>query len=309
MDTNLPESKEKSHRSQKIIYSLFLITILIIVFYYLTSAPFSNQSFANRQGVSIHVAKGQTLDSIAKELEQKHIVRHSFVLKAFVIFFKGSHLVPRGDYVFKERMPAWKVGWWLASGHHNIDPIKVTFKEGVTNDEIIKILSEKLVAFRKDLFVSDSRVKQGYLFPDTYFFFPQTTSEEIVDMLTSNFDARISKLESDIKKSGHNLSDIIRMASLIEKEANGDSDSAIISGILWKRISNGMLLQVDASPITYKEKGLPTTPISNPGLVSIKASINPKDSPYLYYLHDKSGMIHLARTYPEHQANINRYLR
>ena len=121
------------------------------------------------------------------------------------------------------------------------------------------------------------------------------------------------------------------MASIIEKEANGEEDRAVISGILWKRIAQGMPMQVDApflfllnkqsseltikdlaidSPYnTYKYKGLPPGPINNPRLESIKAALNPQTSPYLYYLHDAKGGIHYASDFKGHQANITRYLK
>jgi UPF0755 protein len=93
----------------------------------------------------------------------------------------------------------------------------------------------------------------------------------------------------------------------------GNGDREIISGILWRRLANGMPLQVDADPDTYKTKGLPANPICNPGLDSIKAAIYVLKMhnlpPYLYYLHDKNGTIHYAKTFAEHNANIKKYLR
>ncbi|MCX6747515.1 MAG: endolytic transglycosylase MltG, partial [Candidatus Nomurabacteria bacterium] len=79
--------------------------------------------------------------------------------------------------------------------------------------------------------------------------------------------------------------------------------------ILWNRIKIGMALQVDAAPITYKEKGLPGMPIANPGIESIKAAVYPKSSTYLYYLHGKDGEIHYAKTFEEHRQNKFKYLR
>ena len=69
-----------------------------------------------------------------------------------------------------------------------------------------------------------------------------------------------------------------------------------------------MLLQVDAAPETYKTKGLPTNPICNPGLKAIEAAIHPLNSTYLYYLHDKNGIIHYAKTFAEHKQNKIKYL-
>ena len=82
-----------------------------------------------------------------------------------------------------------------------------------------------------------------------------------------------------------------------------------ISGILWRRLDMGMALQVDASRVTYQERGLPASPISNPGLESIRSAIFPKTSPYLYYLHDKDGITHYAKSYSEHLLNIKKYLK
>ena len=99
------------------------------------------------------------------------------------------------------------------------------------------------------------------------------------------------------------------MASIIEREAKGDSDRGYISGILWNRINKNMPLQVDAALKTYKTKGLPEQPICNPGLEAIKAAIHPVLSNYLYYLHDKNGVIHYAKTFEEHKKNKLKYLK
>jgi UPF0755 protein len=160
---------------------------------------------------------------------------------------------------------------------------------------------------------------------------PWTTPDTVLNTLKKTFDQKIESLSDDILVSKHSLKEIIIMASLIEKEANGEEDRNIVSGILWKRIDKGIPLQVDApflyilgkesseltrsdlainSPFnTYKYKGLPPSPIGNPGLASIKAAISPKESPYLYYLHDKEGIIHYAKTFTEHQNNIKKYLK
>jgi UPF0755 protein len=129
---------------------------------------------------------------------------------------------------------------------------------------------------RTDLFESDERSKQGYIFPDTYFFFPMTTHDEALEDISLNFNRKINPFKKDIEASNKSLDEIIKMASIIEKEAAGESDASTISGILWKRIDKGMPLQVDASKITYQKVGLPTEPIGNPGLVAIKAAVYPK---------------------------------
>jgi len=197
----------------------------------------------------------------------------------------------------------------LAMGIHNVNPIKTTFPEGVSNQNIADILEKKIPNFNQASFLEKIKDKQGYLFPDTYFFFPLTTEEEIISALSNNFTHKISLIESEIKNLQYSLSQIIIMASIVEGEADGSGDAPIISGILWKRLENGMPLQVDVAKETYIQKGLPDKPINNPGLVAIKATINPITSKYLYYLHDKNGSIHYAVTYAEHQRNIAKYLK
>ena len=127
--------------------------------------------------------------------------------------------------------------------------------------------------------------------------------------MNDNFKKKFSILLSEVVASGKSEKDIIIMASIIEGEANGYEDRGFISGILWKRISIGMPLQVDIALETYKRKGLPKTPVGNPGIESIKAAIHPQSSPYLYYLHDKNGKIYYAKTYAEHNRNIAKYLK
>ncbi len=308
MNEIVPEVRKK-FGNNKILNIFFIVAFALIFIYYMTWAPVWNQSIANRQGTLIHIASGETLTSIALDLKSHNIVRRVTALKFFVTVFGSRRNVPRGDYLFTENMPVWSVAWMLARGNHHINPTRITIKEGMTNEEIATLFATNLQAFRRDLFLSDPESKQGYLFPDTYFFFPLTTSSELIDELSNTFKKRISSLLADIESSGWSLDEIITMASLVEKEAQGESDASLVAGILWKRLKNRMLLQVDADRSTYVTMGLPSEPIGNPGLRAIKAALYPEDSAYFYYLHDKTGAIHLAKTYKEHISNINKYLR
>ncbi|MFY9462084.1 MAG: endolytic transglycosylase MltG, partial [Candidatus Sungiibacteriota bacterium] len=178
---------------------------------------------------------------------------------------------------------------------------------------------------------------EGYLFPDTYRIFRSAAAEEVTAKMLDNFQKKLTPdLISEIKRQNKTLFQIITMASLIEKEVPHEEDRAIISGILWKRFGLGMGLQVDAtinyilqttnnkqpttkisiedtaidSPYnTYKYRGLPVGPISNPGLSAIRAAIFPKSSPYLYYLSTPEGKTIFSETLEEHNAAKAKYLR
>ena len=140
-------------------------------------------------------------------------------------------------------------------------------------------------------------------------------------------------MEKEAQKAGLNKKEVLTLASLIEREAKHNEDRAIVAGILIKRGENDWPLQIDAtvqyvlgrernwwpqvtkrdlntnSPYnTYKNKGLPPGPICNPGLASIKAVLYPKKTDFWFYLSDKTGKMHYARTNGEHNANIRKYL-
>ena len=149
--------------------------------------------------------------------------------------------------------------------------------------------------------------------------------------LRANFDTKIKALSPAIDASGHSLSDIVIMASLVEKEARTSANRRIVAGILWNRLEKNMPLQVDAvfgyinnrdtyspsltdlkidSPYnTYVYKGLPPGPINNPGLDSLDAAVNPTKTDYFYYLTGSDNQMHYATTYAEHQANQKKYLK
>jgi UPF0755 protein len=192
--------------------------------------------------------------------------------------------------------------------------------------------------------VSDGESLEGFLFPDTYLLDPMVQDKEIAEIFLKNFDKKFNQdFREKIETQQKNIFEIITMASLLEKEVKTKEDKEIVSGILWKRIEIGMPLQVDAtiayiendiendikndienektskvsyeetkidSPYnTYKYKGLPKGPISNPGLESINAALNPKKSDYLYYLSKPDGQTVFSRTLEEHNIAKAKYLK
>jgi UPF0755 protein len=157
-------------------------------------------------------------------------------------------------------------------------------------------------------FLPPASTSQGYLFPDTYFILPGTTPEDLVKRFSDEFDARIKTIQPQITAFGKPLRDDVILASILEREAKGKTDQQMVAGILYNRLRLGMPLQVDAAANTYRFKGLPPSPIANPGLAAILAAINPTKTDYLYYLTGKDGTMHYAKTFEQHKANIVKYL-
>lgn len=294
--------KQKNNtRLKKLLFAVLLLCLLSYWSFFKAPSGFE-PSF-------VHVERYQSLSQISLMLENQNIISSKVIFQTIVIFLKGDRNIEIGDYYIDHAQSVLSVARMFAFGEHNVNPIKVTFPEGFTVEDMANTLSEKLPNLNIQTFLALARTRAGYLFPDTYFFFPYATPSEIVSDLSLNFEKKILPLQEAINSSNKSLSEIIILSSIIEAEAKGKEDSYIIAGILEKRLDKGMLLQVDAAPLTYKEKGLPPYPINNPGLSSIKAVLAPVESPYFFYLHDKNGIVHYARTFAEHKKNITKYLK
>lgn len=297
--------KDKSSLPKKALFYIVILFFFFLIAYFLfLTAP---KDFPIRTAVSIE--QGETLRDVSGSFKEKNVIRSRIIFEAFVIIYGGEKHITAGDYLFENKASVFEVARRVAQREINLAPVKVTVPEGFNNQEIADVFATKLRNFDKNKFLENAKLEQGYLFPDTYFFFTSDDQQKVLDYMRSNFDRRIKTIQKDLSASNRSEKDIIIMASIIEKEAKGDSDRAIISGILWNRISKNMPLQVDADMWTYKNKGLSENPICNPGLEAIKAAIYPTKSAYLYYLHDANGGIHYAKTFEEHKKNKMLFLK
>jgi len=173
---------------------------------------------------------------------------------------------------------------------------------------------------------------EGFLFPDTYRIFGNATSKEIVEKMLDNFDNKLTAdLRAEIKKQNKSIFEIITLASVLQNEVQTEKDMKMVSDLFWRRLKIGMALQSDAtvnyvtgagraqptyndldtvSPFnTYRQRGLPLGPISNPGIMAIEAAIYPTPNNYLYFLTTADGMVIYSKTYDEHLTNKAKYLK
>lgn len=312
----------------RILPTAFLCGILLFLLYFVTlAAPLGAPA-----GVYLKVSKGETPAQVAAALEQKNIIRSQGIFLFFSRLFGASKAEVAGEYFFPSAENVITIARRIAHGDYEVVPVKVTIPEGATSKQIGELLDQKLPDFDADTFVSLAKPKEGYLFPDTYFFLPGEDPQEILTALQKNFSNHIEtpQMLQLLATFGKPESDVVTMASLLEKEAPGTQDRRIIAGILWHRIALGMPLQVDAvfpyiigvnslqltrqdlqtnSPYnTYTHKGLPPGPIANPGLDAIVDAMTPVKTNYLYYLSDLHGNFHYCATYSCQQANARKYL-
>jgi UPF0755 protein len=304
---------------------LFALVVISVTTFSLLSAP---SEFPAHSIVTIE--SGSTLSDVAEVLEKDGIVRSSFWFVLYSRVFGGLHGVIAGDYFFgkKEMLPS--VVFRLTNGKFGVEPVRVTIPEGAASYEIAQILDEKLVDFDKEEFLLLAKDREGFLFPDTYLFSPVASPKTVVAKMEDTFANRIMEIEPELSVSNITLTDALIMASILEKEARKFETRKMIAGILWKRFSIDMPLQVDAvfgyikgtatfhpsfsdlevdSPYnTYKHIGLPPGPIGNPGLSSIRAALDPTESPYLYYLTGEDGVMRYSKSFDEHVQNKQWYL-
>ncbi len=173
---------------------------------------------------------------------------------------------------------------------------------------------------------------EGYLLPDTYRVYADAKPEEIVKKIFVNLDEKITpEMRVEMIRQNKSFSEILAMASVIEKEAPTPDSMGIVADIFWRRFQNHWPLQscatvnyitgkndpailskdraIDSLFNTYKYPGLPLGPISNPGLNAIKAAIYPIKNDYWYFMSGTDGVIHYAKTLEEHNRNVYKFLR
>lgn len=283
---------------------LFYLVAFFLLLYFSSSAPADIQF-----PVMVKIQQGSSLRNVSLQLKNERVIRSRVVFEAFAVIYGGEKHIKYSDYLFENKLPVWQVARRISRGEHHLPPVSVTIPEGFDTAQIADVFASKLVNFNKSKFLAEAKKKEGYLFPDTYFFFSTANEIEVLQSISANFNKKIMSIRPEIISFGKTEREVIIMASIIEREAKGDADREFISGILWKRLKMDMPLQVDAAPETYQKRGLPKIPISNPGLEALRAAVHPQNSPYLYYLHDKNGDIHYAKNFTEHIKNKLRYLK
>ena len=309
---------------------LFVAAVIAVCFYaFFWSAP---RTFPAAS--SYDIKPGQTYTRTAYDLRDAGAIRSPFWFKTFVyVFSLANRRTIAGDYALYAPQNVFVLAWRFSHGYFDTKPVKITLPEGISSFQMADIYAKYLPSFNAQNFLDTVKQKnlEGYLFPDTYFFLPDANEQDVIGIMHDNFDQKISALLPSIKAFGKSESDVLKMASILEDEASTDDSRKIIAGILWKRVALGMPLQVDSSfkyidattttdlsaadlqpdsPYnSYTHRGLPPTPIGNPGLSAIEDAIEPILTPYLYFLSDNEGNMHYAATLAEQDANIAKYLK
>lgn len=271
----------------------------------------------------------------AVELKKQGFVRNEWITR---IILEGNN-VESGGYRLNSSMWLWQVTNTLRS---KPSLVWVTIIGCQRREQIGELIGKKLGwdqvkldqwnAYYKTI---GSEYSEGVYYPDTYLIPVDETGEQVAKRFINRFNEAFAPYAQKFQDANIKWVTALKIASLIEREAGGASDMKLIAGIIWNRLDINMKLQIDAtmqytkgkkpdgswwggidlkektvdSPYnTYLYKGLPPTPICSPSITSIEAVLDPDTTDCLYYLHDKNGEIHCAKTYAEHKENIQQYL-
>lgn len=219
----------------------------------------------------------------------------------------------------------------------------ITIPEGLRKEEIGERLAKELHWNNEELEKWNTTYTamqfdylEGVYFPDTYLIPINENGLDTANRMINRFNERFAGYPEKFSEQDIKWTTALKIASIVQREAAGKEDMPLISGILWNRLLKNQALEVDAtvqyargktdsgwwSPIkpadiqnidspynTYKNKGLPPAPISNPGIDAIDAVLNPTETSCYYYLHDANRKIHCSKTLEEHELNIDRHLK
>lgn len=311
----------------KVLFSLVLLIFIIAAAGYILNKP--SADFVTP--ASFTIEPGMGVKTITQRLEDESIVRSGTFLYFVLTLFYDTKNIKASTYVFEEPQTSFAVAKKLVVGDFDNDLIKFTHIEGERATHIAAEAQTSLINFDTAHFLERAVPLEGKLYPETYYIPKTFTADELIDLMLKTFAQKTEEIQPRIDTYSLSYNDILILASILEREANSPESMRMISDILQRRLKEGMALQTDASieyildkPLkeltpqdleidspynTYKYRGLPPTPIGNPGREAILAVIEPTPNSYVYYITDNDGVFHYAKTYEEHKANIAKYLR
>jgi UPF0755 protein len=304
--------------------------------------------------ISLKINKGEGVRSIASKLVDAKLINSSRSFESYVYWYSLGSKLKSGDYLIKGSVSVVTLASTLIKGETTSNTKKITFPEGWTTKEMDKYLADNsiiepgqyirtandanyLASIKPsyDFFndVPAGAGLEGFLFPDTYSIYANSTVGDIFQKQLQNFNLKFkTEWREAAYKQGKTIFQVVTLASIIEKEVRKPEDMKLVSGIFWNRLKAKQALQSCAtlayvlgvnksqysiadtktnSPYnTYLYKGLPPGPIANPGANAIEAAIFPTQTDYQFFLTaDLTGQTIFSKTYNEHLSNKAKYLK
>lgn len=326
----------KKHLGWIIPASFILLTIIISTTYLLNAKVdiLEDKTY-------IYIYPNTEKSQVAKVIESQNVVLNSFVFKTFSMIF-GYDKVYQGRYEVKKGMTIGKLVFMLSKGRQT--PVKLVLGKSRTKEEFAENISEVLAIKKEDLIsvMSNANFLRSYgvdtttvislFIPNTYEVYWDITINDFFKRMNKEQEKFWKKREGKLKAIGYNKLQVLTIASIIEEETTKDSEKPRMAGVYINRLQKGMPLQADPtikfaigdftikritgdmlgvdSPYnTYRNIGLPPSPICIPSIASIDAVLNYERHNFIFFCakEDFSGFHNFTSDIKEHYANARRY--
>jgi UPF0755 protein len=318
-----------------------IVIVLCLIFTAIAWLQFTPPVSAGKSAAPIflRIEKGTTASEVASTLRGEKLIRSAFAFRLLLKVTKSDTKLEAGTYQIKPGTGPAKIARMLASG--DTVKIPVTVPEGSTARMIAGFLEKAGVCAANEFLAAEKdasalarlgvpgETAEGYLYPDTYIFSGKTDAASIVETMTRNFFQKLEAIAPGAVKTPASLRDAVTLASIVEREYRVAEEAGLIASVFKNRISIGMGLQSCAtiayiiterqgkahpSVITYEDlaikdpyntyrwRGLPPGPISNPGRTALDAVFNGPKTDYLYFrlVDEKAGRHRFSKTFEEH---------
>ncbi len=320
-----------------ILIALFLLLMVTVILGFILFLILP----ADKHGTDeiIIINEGMSLGEVAKVLEDKALIRNKSLFILWVRVMGHSRRIKAGEYMMSRQMTPYNIIDIVTRGA--IISHSVTIPEGYSLVQIAELFAEKGLVDKQEflaLAMNPDFIKkygipgqcsEGYLYPDTYQFGRGLSAQLIIDTMVTRFWESVSPYQELLNKSGMTWNEVITLASIVEKETGRGEERPIIASVFLNRLKKAMRLESDPTVIygienfngnltrddlstqtpynTYIIRGLPPSPIANPGLNAIMAVLNPAQTDYLYFVSKNDGSHFFSKTLKEHNQAVTIY--
>ncbi len=330
----------------KIMKRIIVLSLSILVLCAAGGVWFAYRTFLIPAGtlkepIVVEIEKGDTLSDTARLLREKGVISHEVLFITAARYLGAEKKIHVGEYEIRPDMSPKDILLMLIKGR--VIEYHATIPEGLNIYQVADLLAsrgfvdkEEFLRLMKDKeFIEslgvDAAILEGYLFPDTYTINRSMHEREIITMMVDRFR---EVFEQEKEKSAHKTTltdyESVTLASLVEKETSATSERPLVSAVFTNRLNKGMKLDSCATVIygiwerfngnltekdlatwtpynTYRNAGLPPSPICNPGRAAIAAALSPADTDYLYFVSKNDGTSYFSRTLSEHNRAVYEY--
>jgi peptidoglycan lytic transglycosylase G len=284
--------------------------------------------------VDVVIKPGSGSSQIANALQSAGVIDSKLAFKLLTRVTGKSASLKVGLYHFEGNLSLWDVLKKIERGE--VIHFQVTVPEGLRTHDVLELVAEKTGSSLKDWRLALEELLpdqewEGKLLPETYSYSKPVVPIALLEqMITAQRRVIASLVTNQLDAERLRI-----IASIIEKETGLDAERPLVSAAIRNRIERGMPLQMDPTVIygiwrkdgsfsgnirrkdladdtpwnSYTRRGLPPTPICNPGAASLRAAAAPADVSYLYFVADGTGGHAFASTHEEHQANVKKWIR